>query len=90
MFFVKKEDIQYTAPLDLLDNIDIFTNDKLDTEVLFTVGKQEVIKEKDKYFIANVFDNSQRKEITRNSAYELLNIEKQNLNSDNEIKMYID
>ena len=47
-FFNKRNEIEYTPPLDLLDSMPIMPSD---TEVMFALGTQEVVKQNDKYFL---------------------------------------
>lgn len=73
-FFNKREEAEYIPPLELLDNMCISPSD---TEVIFTLGEQEIIKENDKYFLANVINSNISKEITKDAAYELIQIKNQ-------------
>ena len=70
-FFNKRNEIEYIPPLDLLDNVPTFSSD---TEVMFTLGNQEVVKQNDKYFLNNAINPNISKEITRDTAYELMQI----------------
>lgn len=72
--FNKRNTIKYTPPLDLLDNLPVVEND---VEVMFTFGQQEIVKQDDKYFLGNVINPNITKEITRETAYELIQIQKQ-------------
>lgn len=88
MFNKRKRNEEYIAPLDLLDILPepvLFNNDK---EVMFTIGDQQVIRNEDKYYLANGLDFSQKREITREAAYELAQIQKQQ--NKNEPRMFID
>lgn len=78
-WFNKKNDIEYIPPLDLLNSI---PNMSSDTEVMFTLGEQEVVKQQDKYFLGNAINPNISKEITRETAYELMKIKEQQNNKD--------
>jgi len=48
--FNKRNEVEYTPPLDLLDTIPTMSSD---TEVMFTLGEQEIVKQNDKYFFCS-------------------------------------
>lgn len=84
--FNKRNETEYIPPLDLLENI---PNIASDTEVMFTLGEQEVVKHNDKYFLGNAVNPNITKEITRDTAYELMKINEQRKNK-NIIKFFED
>lgn len=84
--FNKRNEVEYTPPLDLLDAIpNLFS----DTEVMFTLGEQEIVKQNDKYFLGNAVNPNISKEISRDTAYELIQIKNQQIKKNN-IKFFED
>jgi len=84
--FNKRNEVEYTPPLDLLDTIPTMSSD---TEVMFTLGEQEIVKQNDKYFLGNAVNPNISKEISRDTAYELIQIKNQQKKKTN-IKFFED
>jgi len=85
-FFNKRNEIEYIPPLDLLNNMPMFSGE---TEVMFAFGEQEVVRQNEKYFLSNVINPEISKEISRDTAYELMQIKKQQ-KKQNSIKFFED
>lgn len=66
----RKESDEY-EPQDMLDFLSKYEEKECTTEVLYTYGKQEILKENGKYYLASTIYPNYNKEITRSTAVEI-------------------
>lgn len=84
----KREDIEQYIPADPLEFLKSYEACDGFTEVLYTLGDQEIVKDNGKFYLSNTINPYYNKEITRETATEIW--QSYNMKSRSDISMNFD